>query len=70
MEPQRSSGHGPTEGVPAFHVDQGFEYWSGKTELLDWVNGLLDLRLTRLEQVGCWTFGLAGAALASNETNL
>ena len=40
----------PGVGVPALSLPQGFEYYTSKVELLDWVNRLLDLKLTRLEQ--------------------
>ncbi|GLI64970.1 hypothetical protein VaNZ11_008378, partial [Volvox africanus] len=37
--------------APNFSIDQGLEYYAGKTELLDWINHLLELNLTRLEQL-------------------
>ncbi|GLC73175.1 hypothetical protein PLESTF_001343500 [Pleodorina starrii] len=37
--------------APNFVIDQGLEYYAGKTELLDWINRLLELNLTRLEQL-------------------
>ncbi|KAG2493810.1 hypothetical protein HYH03_008029 [Edaphochlamys debaryana] len=40
-----------TPQAPNFAVDQGFEYYAGKPELLDWINRLLDLNLMRLEQL-------------------
>lgn len=42
--------------APNFSVDQGLEYYAGKTELLDWINHLLELQLTRLEQVFVCTY--------------
>lgn len=42
----------PVPHPPNFNIDQGYEYYAGKPELLDWINRLLQLNLQRLEQVG------------------
>ncbi|KAG2437872.1 hypothetical protein HXX76_005489 [Chlamydomonas incerta] len=41
----------PVPHPPNFNIDQGYEYYAGKPELLDWINRLLQLNLQRLEQL-------------------